>query len=267
MGNLNDFLVAINPKGSKVAEVLTREEEIELGTIIQSPNTSTELRNNAIDKLVLRNIYLALKIAHAYKRKEFELEDLVSYGILGLFRAAEKYNPTRKNRFASYARYWIKDAIMKAIREYSGMPKIPVYLVKNLWKVSRIVSQNENIDNETLAHLADISIANAIYFRSLLFKFIQFDSMYMHADPNTPEDTYIEIERIELITKQLQKLLTIEQFKVLVHSCALCEYPKMTFAEIERTFKIRNPQRIKKEAIKILKQDKLLKSLYTEMIS
>ncbi len=152
MANLNSLLESVQ----KDKKTLSKEEECELGEIIQSPISTEIAKREAIEQFVLSNVRLVVKLCHGYKRKEFDLEDLVGYGILGLYTAARKFEPTLGNRFSSYARYWIKDAVMKAIREYSGRPKIPVFLVKNLWRVTRILSVDDGISNEALAVLADI---------------------------------------------------------------------------------------------------------------
>jgi RNA polymerase sigma factor (sigma-70 family) len=264
MANLDDILKAAYSGKADDRKTLTKEEEVELGTIIQSSDTSDSEKQAAIDRLVLKNVFLVLKIVHKYKRKEFDFEDLVSYGILGLFKAAAKYDPTRKNRFASYARHWIKESVMKAVREYSGRPKIPVYLVKNLWNVSRVLSQNDTIDNTILAQQANVSVEDAAYLRSLLFKFVQFDNAYSEIDPHTPEEEFIQREREQMIIAQLKQCLTPEQFTVLAYSCELCGYPKMTFAKIEEVFHIKNSRRIKADAMRELKKSEALQVLYKE---
>jgi len=263
MACINDLLKFID------RAILTKEEEIRLGKIIQSKTTLPEEKHKAITELVTRNIYLVLKFAHNYKkRKEFEFEDIVSYGIIGLFTAAEKYNPEDyTNRFASYARHWIKESIMKAIREYSGLPKIPVYLVKNLWNVTRILSkQVHECDDETLAKLAGISEVDANYLRTLLFKSIQFENVHSEIDPDTPEEVYIKKERMSLIIKQLKKILTKDEFYVIAHTFGfeVFGFCKMSFNEIEETYHIKNPQRLKGTAIKKLKTNNILKLLYEE---
>lgn len=248
MANLDKLLKTVQ----KDKKTLSREDEVKLGTIIQSPTSTKISRQKAIESFVLKNIFLVLKICHKYKRKEFDFEDLVGYGILGLFTAAQKFDPTRENRFASYARYWIKDAVMKAIREYSGMPKIPVYLVKNLWCVSRILSKNDEISDEDLAERAGILEKDATYLRSLMFKFIQFDASYIKGSPVTPEDEYALKERDKLIHETLHKILTKNEFTVLAHTHGLYGYTKMTFVCIENELGIGNPRRLKAEALKKL---------------
>ena len=261
MANL-DELISVSQKDKKVQ--LSKEEEIKLGIIIQS-STSTEIsKRKAIEKFVLSNIRLVLKICHNYKRKEFDFEDLVGYGILGLFTAAQKFDPTRGNRFASYARHWIKEAVMKAIREYSGMPKIPVYLVKNLWCVARILSKDDEITDKDLAVRADISEKDAIYLRSLMFKFVQFDLSYMEGSSVTPEDMYALKERDKLIYETLRRTLTVDEFTVLTHTYELCGYSKMTFARIEDELGIKNPRRLKVAALKKLSDSAIMQGLFKE---
>jgi len=259
MANLNNLLRSIQDE-----ELLTKYQEKELGEIIQSSSSSEKEKNEAINIFVIKNIYLVLKFSHKYRRKEFEFEDIVGYGILGLFRAAQKYDPSKNNRFASYARYWIKDAIVKALREYSGLPKIPVYLVRDLWAVSRTLSKHDNCDNYTLAKLTNISIENAKYLRSLLFKTVQFDNAYSKEDPNTPEDLFEQKERRELIKVRLREILSEDEFRVLAHTHGLFDFRKMTFTELSK--QIENPRKLKASAIKKLKKDETLLLLYKECI-
>lgn len=245
-------------------KTLSREEEVKLGTIIQSSSSTDAAKQKAIQTLVLKNILLVLKLCHKYKRKEFELEDLVGYGILGLFTAARKFDPSRKNRFASYARHWIKESMMKAIREYSGMPKIPVYLVKDLWNITRILSKNDEYNDDQLAELTGIPKNNVTYLRTLLFKSVQFKAEYVEVSPITPEDEYAQKERDKLILTTLKKLLTIDEFEVLAHTCELWGYAKMTFAMLESDLRIKNPRKLKADALKKLSKNNILKILYEE---
>ncbi len=260
MANLDDLLKV----AQKDKKILSKDDEIRLGRIIQSSTSDDTSRHAAVDTLVLKNIFLVLKMCHRYKRKEFEFDDLVGYGILGLYTAARKFDPTRDNRFASYARHWIKASIMKAIREYSGIPKIPVYLVKNLWRVARIISKDDAISDENLAVRAEISQKDAAYLRSLLFKFVQFDASYVEGSPITPEDEYALKERDELVYSTLQNLLTADEFTVLAHIQELYGHTKMTFVRIEEELKINNPRKLKASAMKKLGANEIMRRLYED---
>lgn len=261
MVNLDTLLKTVQQDKKKT---LSKEEEVKLGTIIQSSSSTEISKQKAIEQLVLKNILLVVKICHKYKRKEFDFEDLVGYGILGLFTAARKFDPARENRFASYARHWIKEAVMKAIREYSGMPKIPVYLVKNLWSVARVLSKDETITNEDLAIRAGVTEKDAAYLRSLMFKFVQFDASYIKGSPTTPEDVYALKERDELIHETLRQVLTANEFTVLAHVHELYGHTKMTFAQIENELNIKNPHRLKAEALKKLGNNITMLGLHKE---
>ncbi len=261
MTNLDNLLKTVQRDKKKI---LSKEEEVKLGKIIQSSTSTKISKQNAIEDLVLCNIRLVFKICHRYKRKEFEFADLVNYGILGLYKAAQKFDPLRANRFTSYARHWIKESIMKAIREYSGIPKIPVYLVKNLWCVTRILAIDDTISNIDLAKRADITEKDAAYLRSLIFKVVQFDAAYVEGSPETPEVIYALKERNKLIHDTLHKILTKDEFVVLAHTYELCGYSKMTFERIENGLYIKNPSSIKAKAVKKLRNISIMQELYKE---
>jgi RNA polymerase sigma factor (sigma-70 family) len=259
MADINELLKHISKK------TLSKEEEIRLGRIIQSPLSTSVEKQEAIDKFIIQNIYLVLKFVHTYKRKEFEFEDFVGYGIVGLHTAATKFDPSiYPNRFASYARHWIKESIMKAIKECSGLPKIPVYLVKNLWSVTRVLANNPDCTDATLAKRANVSESDAKYLRTLIFKCVQFEDTHVETDTTTPEDIYTKEERKNLIAEQMKAVLTTDEFIVIVHTYAFDGFCKRSFAEIEEVFNISNAQKLKISAIKKLKSSDILKKLSEE---
>lgn len=244
-------------------KTLTKEQEVELGTLIQNKDISEKIRLEAVNTLVIKNVYLVLKLVHKYKRSSFDLEDLVGYGILGLFSAARKYDPKRANRFASYARHWIKESIMKAVREYGDVPKIPVYLVKNLWKVTRVVSKNETISNVDLAKKTSLDEVTVQYLRSLVFKSVQFNPEYTEVDRTTPEQIYAKKEYCEILQEALDTLTKLEQ-TVLMYVFELNNYPKMTLVAIEAEFGIKNARILKASALAKLRKNKKLHLLCKE---
>jgi len=262
MNSLEVLLKSIAIPGED--KTLTKQEEVRLGNIIQNPSTPDTEKRRAINKLVVKNIYLVLKLVQKYKRTSFEFEDLVGYGILGLFTAARKYDPARSNRFASYARHWIKESVMKAVREYSGTPKIPVYLVKDLWNVSRRLTKNEDITDSELAAESGLDVTAVHHLRSLLFKTIQFDQEYTRVDTDTPEQQYIQKERDKMFQEALSTLLTGEELIVLTHFCELGGCKKLPFSSIEREFGIKSARKLKASAFMKLRKDPLLSILYKE---
>lgn len=262
--SLTQLLRNIRKDGSP--KVLTKLEEIDLGNIIHSEISSDEERRCAIHQMVLKNVYLSLKMAHTYTNPAFDLEDLACYGILGLFRAAELWQPDREVRFASYARHWIKESILKAIKDCSGTPKIPIYLGQKLRKISRILSAKTSCTDTELATDLEITVTEASYYRSLLFKTVEFDSEYHVTikELDTPEDICNRKERVNLIHQRMQELLTKAEFQVVAHFMSLPGFEKMTLVGIGRNLNITNPRKLKISAFKKLQNDSTLRVLYSE---
>lgn len=93
--------------------LLTVEEERALAKDISAGKKS------AVDKLVLANLRFVLKVANRYKNMGLEMDDLVNEGNIGLMIAAQKFSGSKNTRFTTYAVWWIKACIQKAIREQS----------------------------------------------------------------------------------------------------------------------------------------------------
>ena len=122
---------------------LTTEEEKELCKLIEQGDAEAKQR------LIRANLKLVVTIA----RKTIHMTglpfiDLIQEGNLGLMVAAEKFNYKLGYKFATYAGWWIKQAMFKAISEQSHCMKIPVYIQETLSKYSKIKSQMEQNTNE-----------------------------------------------------------------------------------------------------------------------
>lgn len=99
----------------KYKKRLTREEEIELAYKIRDGN------KDALDKLVKHNLRFVITIAKKYRSKtDVSFADLISEGNIGLIKAAEHFDPTRKVKFSSCAIWWIKASINECIERYKG---------------------------------------------------------------------------------------------------------------------------------------------------
>ncbi len=79
----------------------------------------------ARQRLIQANLRFVIAVARRYRNCGLPLEDLVNEGNIGLIRAVEKYDPDRGFRFVSYAVWWIRHAILKAIRENGGLVRMP----------------------------------------------------------------------------------------------------------------------------------------------
>ncbi len=121
---------------------LSAEEEKEIASRAQQGD------KEAKKILVQSNLKLVLTIARkAIHVSKLPLVDLIQEGNLGLMVAVEKFNPTLGYRFSTYATWWIKQAMFKAISEQSHCMKIPVYIQETLSKYSKIKAELERTYN------------------------------------------------------------------------------------------------------------------------
>ena len=110
------------------SKMLNFTNEIYLAKMLESKNS--RLRQLAKDQLVTSNLRLVTSIAKKFLNHGLELDDLVQEGISGLMKAIEKYNWRLGNKFSTYATWWIRQAITRAIAEQSKTIRIPVHMVE-----------------------------------------------------------------------------------------------------------------------------------------
>ena len=111
--------------------LLSAEEEHELAARIAQGDPE------ARDRMVRANLRLVVNIARGYAGKGLGLQDLIEEGNLGLLRAVEGYDPTMGTRFSTYASYWIKQSIKRALINSAKTIRIPAYMVELLSKWRR----------------------------------------------------------------------------------------------------------------------------------
>ena len=139
-------------------------------------------------ELIQANLKLVITIARkAIHTSNLPLVDLIQEGNLGLMIAADKFNYKLGYKFATYASWWIKQSMFKAISEQSHCMKIPVYIQETLSKFSKIKSEmekttNEQVKTEDVAKKMNISADKIDTFLSAYTKTISIESGLEKAD-------------------------------------------------------------------------------------
>lgn len=115
--------------------LLSAKEELELAAQIGNGDVL------ARDRMVRANLRLVVNIARGYTGKGLGLQDLIEEGNLGLLRAVEGFDPTVGTRFSTYASYWIKQSIKRALINSAKTIRIPAYMVELLSKWRRATAR------------------------------------------------------------------------------------------------------------------------------
>ncbi|MEO0447053.1 MAG: RNA polymerase sigma factor RpoD/SigA, partial [Verrucomicrobiota bacterium] len=151
--------------------LLTREEEVELADRIK--NGDMEARAH----MIKANLRLVVKIAQDYANYGLPLLDLISEGNIGLMKAVERFDPNKGGKLSTYAAWWIKQSIKRALANQSKTIRLPVHMVDKISKMRRLamvlaeelgreptdeeLAEEIGIDRAKLAHLKAASLRPA----------------------------------------------------------------------------------------------------------
>jgi RNA polymerase primary sigma factor len=116
-------------------ELLTHQEEIDLSKRAKQGN------KRARKRLIEKNLRLVVSVAKKYRGYGLPFEDLIQEGNIGLMKAVEKFDPDRGFRFSTYATWWIRQAVQRAVADKGRTIRVPVHMTEKIRKVSRAYNE------------------------------------------------------------------------------------------------------------------------------
>lgn len=237
-GTLDTYLKEIDD-----SPLLTAQEECELARRIIN-NQDPEAR----DHMVRSNLRLVVNIAKNYVNRSLPLADLIAEGNLGLLRAVEGFDPEYGSRFSTYASWWIKQAIRRALVQASQPIHIPAYMVEliNRWKrtsqklhdsLGRPPTSDEIVEAMNLSHSkakivrSAVQVAGPAIHSNSLQEDSGVDEMFVDYRTPTPAQALLDATQAEDVAILLSQI-SDRQAKILKLRFGLTGQPPMTLKEI-----------------------------------
>ena len=177
--SLNIYLQQIS-----VIPLITVKEEVELADLIKKGD------GKAREKMITANLRLVVKIAQQYSNIGLSLLDLINEGNIGLMKAVERFDPTKGGKLSTYAAWWIKQSIKRALANQSKTIRLPVHMVDRVMQMRRTASElgerlGRDPTDDELASEMNLPVARVSLLKSVSKKPASLDSPLGEGETST----------------------------------------------------------------------------------
>jgi RNA polymerase primary sigma factor len=203
-------------------KLLTKEQEFELALSIRSGD------ERALEKLVYSNLRFVVSVAKRYVGHGLSFLDLIAEGNVGLITAAHRFDERRNFRFISYAVWWIRQAIQKALAEQTHTVRLPINRAQQAQKLRKINNRLEQerggaVHQDELAKELDITVNKLNEINAVLRPLLSLDEsvhdddsqplqeILANPEDTTPEEDFVQKELHTQLLSAMDKLTDRER--------------------------------------------------------